>query len=145
MITRRSTRARTARLVLLATAFVAAGCQTGDGPTAPAARRCPDARVPLCTDVAHAAYLRAAVADAETRLVPALESGPTRDALAVKLATLSSRLADGDVTGSLAALGAARGAVAQSRAGLDRHTLDAADLAAIELTLTETAGALGAS
>jgi hypothetical protein len=49
------------------------------------------------------------------------------------------------VSGARAALVTARGALAESRAQLVTHPADAADLAAIELTLDQVAAVLGDS
>jgi hypothetical protein len=95
-------------------------------------------------NLSHAALVRAAVADAQTRLSPSLENKAAGTDLGERLTLLSARLGSGDVTGSLGALAAARRAVAESRGQLTRYPADAADLAAIDLTLDQAAIALGA-
>lgn len=134
-----------ASLALLTATLVAAGCQAGDGPVAPAALQCPSARVPLCTDAEQASAVRAAAADAQLRLASALEDAPTRDMLGQRLTVVAARLGSGDVSGARAALVAARGALSESRAQIATHPGDAADLAAIELTLDQVAAVLGDS
>lgn len=134
-----------APLALLATTLFGVGCQGGDSPVAPGAQQCPSARVPLCTDAAQATAVRAAAADAELRLVPALQSASTRDFFGQRLTVVVSRLGSGDVSGARSALVTARGALADSRAQLSTHPGDAADLAAIELTLDQIAVVLGDS
>lgn len=121
-------------LLLASTVIAAAAC--ADGPNAPVALRCPTARVPLCADDARAEAVRAALADASTRIVPALASATARAGLAARLPVLAARLAEGDVAGARTALAAARGSLAGEAA-------DAPDLAAIQLTLAEIASALG--
>ena len=143
-MTMRTPRGR-ASLALITAALVGAGCQPGDGPAAPVALRCPTARVPLCTDRAQATAVRAAAADAELRLVPALESASSRDVFAQRLTVVTARLGSGDVSGARTALVAARGALADSRAQLSTNPGDAADLSAIELTLDQIAAVLGDS
>lgn len=132
-----------APLALLATTLFGVGCQGGDSPVAPRAQQCPSTPVPLCTDAVAATAVRAAAADAELRLVPALESASSRDAFAQRLAVVAARLGSGDVSGARSALVAARGALTDSRAQLSTHPGDAADLAAIELTLDQVAAVLG--
>lgn len=134
-----------APLALLATTLFGVGCQGGDGPVAPAAEQCPTARVPLCTDAIQATAVRAATTDAQLRVVPAIESGATRDAIAARLTVVAARLGSGDVAGARVALAAARGALAESRAQLAAHPGDVADLAAIELTFDQIAAVLGDS
>jgi hypothetical protein len=90
-------------------------------------------------DAAQATAVRAAAADAQLRLVP------TRDILGQRLAVIAARLGSGDVSGARAALAAARGALGESRARLATHPGDAADLAAIDLTLDQIAAVLGDS
>ena len=134
-----------ALLALLATTLFGVGCQGGDSPAAPGAQQCPSAPVPLCTDAAQATAVRAAAVDAALRLVPALESASTRDVFGQHLTIVVSRLESGDVSGARSALVAARGALADSRAQLSTNPGDAADLAAIELTLDQVAAVLGDS
>lgn len=124
------------RTLLLASTALAAAC--ADGPNAPVALRCPTARVPLCADDARAEAVRVAVTDASARLVPALGNATARAALAERLPVLAARLAEGDVAG-------ARTALAAARASLAGEAADAPDLAAIQLTLSEVASALGDS
>ena len=124
----------TRRTLLLASTALAAAC--ADGPTAPRALGCPTARVPLCTDAARAAAVRAALDDASTRLVPTLANATARAGLAGRLPVLAARLDAGDVAG-------ARTALATARAALAGEAADAPDLAAIQLTLAEIASALG--
>lgn len=145
MISSRGRPSWRAPLTLLATTLFGVACQAGDGPVAPASQQCPSARVPLCTDPAQATAVRAAAADAQLRLVPTLESAPTRDIVGQRLTLVAARLGSGDVSGARAALAAARGALGESRAQLATHPGDAADLAAIELTLDQIAAVLGDS
>ena len=130
---------------LLATALFGTACAGTDGPLAPTALQCPTARVPLCTDAAQATAVRAATADAQLRVVPALEGALARDVFGQRLTVVAARLGSGDVSGARAALAAARGALAESRAQLAAHPGDAADLAAIELTLDQITAILGDS
>ncbi|HET9002950.1 MAG TPA: hypothetical protein VFN39_03010 [Gemmatimonadaceae bacterium] len=134
-----------APLALLATTLFGVGCQGSDSPVAPGAQECPSAPVPLCTDAAQATAVRAAAADAELRLVPALESASSRDVFAQRLTVVAARLGSGDVSGARTALVAARGALADSRAQLSTNPGNAADLSAIELTLDQIAAVLGDS
>ena len=134
-----------APLALLATTLFGVGCQAGDSPIAPASQQCPGARVPLCMDAAQATAVRAAAADAQLRLVPTLESAATRDIVGQRLTVVAARIGSGDVSGARVALAAARGALGESRAQLATHPGDAADLAAIELTLEQIAAVLGDS
>ena len=142
MIAHRGASSWRAPLAFLATTLFGVGCQGGDSPVAPGAQQCPSARVPLCMDAAQATAVRAAAADAQLRLAPALESAPARDIFDQRLTVVAARLGGGDVSGARAALGAARGALAESRAQLATHPGDAADLAAIELTLDQIAAVL---
>jgi len=145
MITSRRTTSWRAPLAIIATTLFGVGCQGSDSPLAPAAERCPSARVPLCTDALQATAVRAAVTDAQLRLAPALESAPSRDTFGQRLTVVAARLDGGDVTGVRAALAAARGALVESRAQLAAHPGDVADLAAIELALDQIAAVLGDS
>jgi hypothetical protein len=140
MIATRPTRT-VRRFALLAAALTTTACQGTDGPAAPLADRCPSARVPLCMDVAHAALVRAAVADAGSRLAPSLEDAALRAPLTASLATLSDALLAGDIARARSSLAATRAALAQGRAA----ATDAADITAIEITLEETADALAGS
>jgi hypothetical protein len=134
-----------APLALLATTLFGVACQGSDSPVAPSAQRCPTAPVPLCTDAVQATTVRAATADVQLRIIPALESAPSRDIIGQRLTLLAARVGSGDVSGARAALTAARGALTESRAQLATHPGDAADLAAIELTLDQIAAVLGDS
>ena len=67
-----------ALVAALTAALAAAGCAGRDGPLAPSAMACPDARVPLCTDPARAVLIRAAALDAADRIAPALENDRAR-------------------------------------------------------------------
>jgi hypothetical protein len=125
--------------------LLGAGCQPGDSPVAPDAQRCPSAPVPLCADAIQAAAVRAAVGDAQLRLVPALGVASTRDMLAHRLTVVAAALGDGDVSVARTALAAARGGVAEARGQLSAHPADAADLSAIELTFDQVAAVLGGS
>jgi hypothetical protein len=145
MNTHRAGAGRRAPLALLATTLFGVACQGSDGPVAPSAQRCPTAAVPLCMDAAQATAVRAATADVQLRIIPALESAPTRDILARRLTVVAAQLGSGDVSGARAALVTARRALAESRAQLVTHPADAADLAAIELTLDQVAAVLGDS
>ena len=129
-------------LAALALVLVA-GCDAAGGPAGPVADRCPTARAPFCTDTEHAALVRAAVADAATRLVPALEDASARDALAERLAVLSVALDAGEVGHGRSVLADLRTVIAGARAA--SHATDAADLEAIANTLQETADALAGS
>jgi hypothetical protein len=124
-------------------AALAAGC--ADAPNAPQPLHCPSARVALCTDVAHAAVVRAAVADAATRLAPSLAGAGHRAAIAVPLAVLAEQLTDGDVARARDTLASLRSTLARARDGAAPDSVDAADLAAIDLALQEVAGALADS
>jgi hypothetical protein len=145
MIAYRDVRGRWRSLAVVATTLLGVGCQGGDSPVAPASLRCPSAQVPLCMDAAQATAVRAAAADAQLRLIPALEGAPTRAVIGQRLTAVASRLDDGDVTGARIALSAARAALAESRAHLPSQPADAADLAAIELTLDQIAVVVGDS
>lgn len=134
-----------APLALLATTLFGVACQGGDNPVAPVAQQCPAARVPLCMDAVQATAVRAAADDAQRRLVPALESAPTRDLFGERLTMVAARLESGDVSGARTALVAARRALADCRAQLPTRPGDAADLAAIELTLDQISAVLGDS
>ncbi|HEX8851795.1 MAG TPA: hypothetical protein VF761_19865 [Gemmatimonadaceae bacterium] len=142
MIIRRAACVRATPLALGATVFVAAACQTGDGPTAPVALRCPTARVLLCTDASRAAAVHIAVTDAGARLVPSLTGRDAGEQLAARLSGLEGSLAAGEVTGARAALARAQSALADARAALASHPDDAPDLDAIALTLDEIASVL---
>ena len=132
-----------APLALLATTLLGVGCQGGDSPVAPAALQCPRAAAPLCMDAVRATAVRAAAADAQLRLAPALESATARGVVEQRLTVVAARLESGDVSGARAALAAARAALAETRAQLAAHPADAADLAAIELTLDQIAAVVG--
>lgn len=132
------------RLTLTCAALVAAGCQGAESPAAPLAEQCPTARVPLCMDVVHAALVRAAVADAGTRLVPALENAALRASLGSRLAALGDALLAGDIARARASLAATRGVLDESP-WTSTDPADAADITAIEITLQETANALAGS
>ena len=132
------------RLALLVAALTATACQGTDGPAAPIAERCPSARVPLCMDVAHAALVRAAVADAGSRLAPSLEDAALREPLTASLAALSDALLAGDIARARASLASTRTALAERQRAVS-NAADAADITAIEITLQETDDALGGS
>jgi hypothetical protein len=145
MTTHRAGSGWRAPLALLATTLFGVACQGSDGPVAPTAQRCPTAPVPLCMDAVQAVAVRAATTDVQLRIVPALESAASRDTFGERLTLLAARVGSGDVSGARAALTAARGALAEARATLAAHPGDAADLAAIELTLDQIAAVLGDS
>ena len=134
-----------APFALLATTLFGVGCQGGDSPVAPSVQQCPSAPVPLCMDAVQASAVRDATADAQLRLVPSLESTMTRDVFGQRLTVVATRLGSGDVAGARVALRAARVALTESRAQLAAHPGDAADLAAIELTLDQIDAVLGDS
>lgn len=122
-----------------------AGCGGADRPAGPTALVCPGAQVPLCTDVAHAALVRAALADAGTRLVPALAAPDTRAVLGARIDALSAALEAGDVAGARASLAATRRALDEARGPGSAPAADGADLDAIAITLQEVADALAGS
>jgi hypothetical protein len=138
---------------LAATALLGAAAYVGCGgdATGPEHQQqdqvCPTASVPLCAAVnsSAASSARESASDAASRSTPALENATARSALGAGLSQLDAALAAGNVTKALAALRATREALTSARAQLNSFPGDAADLAAIELTLDQVAPLLGTS
>ena len=128
-------RSGTALLLLLGSAAACGGDPTGAGD--PPDLTCANATVPLCTDVAYAAAVRTAIADAGGRIAPAL-SAEAESAVAGDLAELQAALDAGNVTDARAAAESLRDALAALRAvasAADLPSLDAIALAVIQAEL----------
>jgi hypothetical protein len=128
--------------VLPALVLVLGAC-TSDAPTVPASIPAPAAAAPtLVVSRAAVDALRMAVADANTRVLPTLESSEPREALAASLAAADEAFASGDARALRATIEHSRAALAREREALDADSPVTADLDALSLMLDELESAL---
>jgi hypothetical protein len=119
----------------------ACGGGGNDAPVVPALLTCATATVPLCTDAATATGVRAAIADADTRLRPSL-SGAAAAAIGTELATFRTAVDGGAVSTARSSADRLRAAITTLR-GTGTQTPDLATLDAITLALIRAQAALG--